>query len=374
MTRRLVINDLHLGVQRSGGTTLSSANALRAWAHQRHAALLNLAVAHNCDVVTVNGDLADQYDIPLGEGIEILATARDFLNAHPDKELEWGLGNHDLSKDSSKLGIVAFLGTILEGWFPGRFRLIREPSMLAGGAYMIPHLVNQEQFDLALTRVPDEAKQVLLHCNYENTFAGALDHSLNVSREQVRKLRDRGMTVILGHEHLSRTLMNGHLVIVGNQFPTSVMDCLAHGDAQKDGKKRALVIAEDGSFEYIETWSKNDPDGWFAEADWRELEDLHEDGRGFVRVVGEAVATEAADVVKAIAKFRQRSNSFVVTNAVQVEGLEAQDDEIVTQEDIRRIDVIGLLLGMLDERQAQKIRELTGRVEASSEEMEDAAC
>jgi metallophosphoesterase superfamily enzyme len=373
VTRRLIINDLHLGVQRSGGTTISSAEALRKFAHDKHAALLQLAVKHNCDVVTVNGDLADQYDIPLSEGIEILATAKLFLEGNPDKELEWGLGNHDLAKDSSKLGIVAFLGVILEGWFPGRFRLIRKPTLLSAGVYMIPHLVNQEQFDLALSQVPDEAKTVLLHCNYENTFAGALDHSLNVSREQVRKLRDRGMTVVLGHEHLARTLMNGHLVIVGNQFPTSVVDCLAHGDAQKDGKKYALIVNEDGSFDHIQTWSKDDDDGWFAEADWQELGELSEDGRGFVRVVGEAAATQAADVVKAIAQFRQRSHSFVVTNAVQVEGLDTTDDEIVTQEDIRRIDVIGLLLGMLDERQAAKIRELTGRTEAQPEEEADVA-
>jgi hypothetical protein len=365
--KSLLINDLHLGVQRTGGTTLASAAGLKRYAHERHASLLNEAVAWQCKRVIVNGDLTNQYDIALSEGLEILGTSKQFLEDNPDKELIWGLGNHDLSKDSSRMGIVAFLGSILEGWFPGRFRLVAKPTDLGDGVYMIPHMVNQEQFDHALTQVPDGIRYLLLHCNYDNTFAGALDHSLNVSRDQVRKFRDRGIKVILGHEHQQRTLMSGNLIIVGNQFPTSVADCLPHGDAQKDGKKYALLL-EDGGERLIETWNTDVPDGWFAEVDWQELANVTEDGRGFVRVTGEATAGQAADVIKAISGFRQRSNSFVVTNAVKVEGVETSDEELIVQEDIRQIDVIALLLELLEPAQADKVRELTGRTAPTTEE------
>lgn len=360
----LIINDLHLGVQRAGGTTLASAAALRKYSHERHRGLLALAPKHKAKRTIVNGDLSDLYDIPLGEGLEILAAARDHLDENPDNELIWGLGNHDLSKDSSKLGIVAFLGAILEGWFPGRFRLVTKPADLGGGVYMIPHMVNQEQFDYALTQVPDGVKYLLLHCNYDNPFAGAMDHSLNISREQVRVFRDRSIKVILGHEHQARRLMSGNLIVVGNQFPTSVADCLSHGD--QEGKKYALLLDERGETP-IETWTKDDQDGWFAEVDWQELADVTEDGRGFVRVTGEALSTQAADAIKAIATFRQRAQSFVVTNAVKVEGVETQDEELLIQEDIRQIDVIALLLELLEDKQADKVRELTGRVPIAEE-------
>lgn len=366
--RTLIVNDLHLGVQRSGGTTIASASALRAWAHEQHRRLLDLVVPWGCERVIVNGDLADQYDIPLGEGLDVLQTAKDFLSANPYVKLVWSLGNHDLSKDSARLGIVAFLGAILEGWFPGRFRLVREPTALDGDVYIIPHLANQELFDLALSRVPDGTKYLLLHCNYDNTFAGAQDHSLNVSRAQVKDFKERGITVILGHEHQGRTMLGGALQIVGNQFPTSVADCLSHGDAQKDGKKYALVVGGGLDLQKVQTWGPDDADGWFAECDWRELKEVSEDGRGFIRVVGEASAAEAAMVIKEISAFRQRSQSFVVTNAVKIEGVEASGEELVTQEDIRQIDVIALLLELLDEPQAAKVCELLGRERTSSEE------
>lgn len=367
MRKTLHISDLHLGVQRTGGTTNASASALTQWALEQYSILLNLAVAQGCKRVIVNGDLTDQYDIPLSIALDILARTRQFMDANHDIEMIWSRGNHDLAKDSSRLGIVTFLGTVLEGWFPGRFILCTWYGMLGDGIFIVPHLVNQEQFDLALTRVPEGTKYLLLHCNYDNTFAGAMDHSLNVSRAQVREFRDRGITVILAHEHQHRTMFKGGLIIVGNQFPTSVSDCLAHGDGQKDGKKYALVIGEAGT-EMVQTWSTDQADGWFAEADWQELADLNEDGRGFIRVTGEAAATQAAEVIKALSTFRQRSKSFVVTNAVKVEGVEGKDEELVTQEDIRQIDVIALLLELLEPAQADKVRELTGRIETKHEE------
>lgn len=356
--RVLVLNDLHVGVQRTGGTTLASAAALRKWAMRRYERLLNLGIAHDVQTIVINGDLTDEYDIPLGEALDLLEITKRFMTDNRDIELLWALGNHDLSKDSAKLGMVAFLGAILEGWFPDRFSLVKAPCITRGDIYIIPHLPNQAQFDLALSQVPD-VKYLLLHCNYDNTFAGAQDHSLNLSRTQAKAFRERGIKMVLGHEHQGRDLMAGNLIIVGNQFPTSVSDCLAHGDGQKDGKKYALLI-EGEKAERICTWTPDDADGWYATCDWRELKEVVEDGRGFVRVTGEALATEAAQVIKEISAFRQRSQSFVVTNAVKIEGNTEGGEELTTQEDIRQIDVIALLLELLEPEQAAKVCELTG--------------
>jgi Calcineurin-like phosphoesterase len=236
MSKTLVINDLHLGVQRTGGTTRASADALREWGHQQHRRLLRLAPAHGCDRVIVNGDLSDVYDLPLGQALEIYMAADEFMVSHPDIDLVWALGNHDLSKDSSRLGTVAFVAALLGMKHPDQFQMVSEPTMLEGGVYVVPHLPNQELFDLALSRVPEGEIYILLHCNYDNKFAMQSDGSLNLCRDEAKRLIKGGGTVILGHEHQQNEAFGGKLVVVGNQFPSSISDCLGSGG------KRALVI------------------------------------------------------------------------------------------------------------------------------------
>lgn len=356
----LIINDLHEGVQRSGGTTVQSAAALREFAHENHRKLLGIAKQHAVERVIVNGDLTDEYDIPLSDAIQILVDTREFMLENPAVEMIWAEGNHDLSKDSSRLGTVGFLGRILESMFPGRFTLVEKPQSFEGGVHIIPHLANQALFDEALANVPEGTRYLLLHCNFDNTFAGQQDHSLNISREQAKNLARRGMQIILGHEHQGRTLMGNKVIIVGNQFPTSIADCLRRDDAQKDGKKYCLLIDGD-NVRQIETWNPDqEPDGWYAEVDWRDLRGLSEEGRGFIRVSGTASALEASDVIREISWFRQRSASYVITHAVKVEKPDGMEDLPDSLEDIQRVDVLQILYGMLEPEQANKIRELRG--------------
>lgn len=349
----LNLNDLHLGVQRTGGTTNASADALRAYGHAKHRGLLNLAGPET--TVIVNGDLADTYDIPLAQAIEIYAAAAEWLNS-VGGQLVWALGNHDLSKDSSKLGTVAFIGRLLQVQFPNNFTLIDRPTALNDEVYILPHVANQDIFDLELTKVPTGVKYLFLHCNVDNAFAGQADHSLNITRDQLKVLVKSGTTVIIGHEHQGRTLMNDKVIVVGNQFPSSVSDCLKHGDGQADGRKYALAIDGD-DMELIPTWGPTDSEGWFREIDWRELGQAPE-GRGFLRVTGEAEASEAADVIKAIAKLRQSSEAFVITNAVKVAGVDGVDALAESVEDIKSVDVVQMLLESLDPDQRVVIEKL----------------
>jgi len=359
MNKTLVLNDLHLGVQRAGGTTWATAAELREYALAQYRRLLRLAVSKGCKRIIVNGDLTDTYDTMLADTLALYVATAEFLEAYPNIDLVWAVGNHDLAKDSSKLGTVVFVGELLTMRF-FNFQLVKRPQVLESqpDIYILPHVTNQEIFDLELTRVPTSAKWVFLHCNYDNTFACAADHSLNIARDQAKAIRKHAKLVI-GHEHQGRELMSGNVLIIGNQFPTSVSDCLSHGDAQANGTKHALVIDHDsGEHSYVTTWTPDDADGWFARIDWRELAEVEEEGRGFIRVEGEASLSESAAAIKAIAAFRARSKSFVVTNAVRVEKAEGLEELAESIEDIRSTDVISMLLEYLTPEQQQVVNDL----------------
>ena len=361
--KTLVLNDLHLGVQRNGGTTIASAAALREYGHEQHRRLLRLAPAHGCTQVIVNGDLVDTYDIPLLQALQIYEDTHNFLSANPGIEMVWGVGNHDLSKDSSRLGSVAFIGALL-GMRHDNFMLLTKAAAISRDTYLIPHVPNQDLFELELSRIPEGTKFVLLHCNYDNKFACAADHSLDLSREQAKALKARGFKMIFGHEHQGRESLGGSVVVVGNNFPSSIADCLPHGDGQKDGMKRALIIDHDaGTTEYVGTWTPNDTVGGYNVVDWRGLKDAEGDRQGFIRVEGSALAAEAADVIKAISAFRQRSAAFVITNAVKVEQIEGLADISASIDDIRSVNVIDLLMEHLDPKQRAAVNALYERVE-----------
>lgn len=111
-------------------------------------------------------------------------------------------------------------------------------------------------------------------------------------------------------------------------------------------------------YEFIPTWSPEDAEGWYSTIDWRELPTVQEEGRGFIRVEGDAVAAEAANVIKTISAFRQRSQSFVVTNAVAIEQVEGLSDVAASIEDIRSVNVVEMLLELLDPRQRAAVEKL----------------
>ena len=349
--KTLIFNDLHLGVTRSGGTTHSTMELLRAYGHAQHQALL--AHAEDGDTVIVNGDLADQYDIPLSQALEIYGVAAEFLRRQPNSKLVWAVGNHDLSKDSSKLGTVSFLGTLLTGAFPDRFTLLEKPGLLNAQIYIIPHVANQDMFDMELSRIPT-CKFVLLHANFDNEFAGAMDHSLNLSRAQAKVLKERGMTMIFGHEHQQKMSLGGSVVVVGNQFPTSVSDCL------NNESKQYAWISEAGTLNFETSWTVDSPIGYFKEVDWKDAGTFIHAPAGFIRVVGDASVEEAAEVVKAISALRQRSEAFVVTNAVQVAQASGLEELAASVEDVRSVNVLDMLIEALTSEQGVVVRRLTG--------------
>ena len=211
----IVIHDLLLGVQRSAGTTPASASALTVWMQQEFDNTLDRV---NEDLVIV-GDLFDTYQVPLRA---VLATYTSLLNwLRKGHNLCLIPGNHDLSTDSSKLSSFQFLSQLLLDH--PNVKYISGGGYVAEDVYAISHVPNEDLFDLELSKVP-KCKYLLLHCNYDNNFAKESDHSLNISEEQCEKLPVE--FVFFAHEHYYREELRGKVFIAGNQFPSSVSDCL----------------------------------------------------------------------------------------------------------------------------------------------------
>lgn len=338
MLNLTIINDTHIGAQRAAGTTPLTAWQLRQYLLEEFEKAIERA-----RFPVILGDLFDTGNVAVADVLEVWK----ILRTHCSNGAGLWLvpGNHDLNKTLTTLSSFQFLCRLLQEEFPGVVSVVDAPAFICEGVYCIPHLPNQDLFDAALASVP-KCDYLLVHCNYHNNFATQSDHSLNLSLEQAMALPVKH--IIFAHEHQARTALNGKVFVAGNQFPSSVADCLGN-DA-----KYLTQIGPEG-LTRVRTWTA---EGNYSEQDWRSLKD---DGSKFIRVVGEASAAEAADVVTAISKFRGKSKALVVTNAVQVEGVADSESIQVTLEQVKAFDVLGALLECLDEREQGIVKKLLER-------------
>jgi hypothetical protein len=293
-----VLNDAHIGALRSAGTT-----PLTQWQLRKHVLAefeKLLPVGEDCMIL---GDLFDTNNVPISDVLATYFILEKWLTDNVNNFLYNVNGNHDASKTSNVMSSFKFLGALLSNRFPDRYVHIEESRSIPYG-YVIPHVANQDLFELELSKVP-ECEYLFVHCNYDNGFAAQSDQSLNMSAEQARECKAR--RIVFAHEHYSRDL--GKVFIPGNQIPTSVSDWLV------DRNKRYLSIYAEGDkfrHEYTDCTIRTVE---FIEQDWKELEVT---GHLFVRVVGEAAADESSKVIAALAKFRKSSEAFVITNAVKI--------------------------------------------------------
>lgn len=339
MQNLTILNDVHLGAERSAGTTPLTAWQLRQYLLEEFRALVEEAD----EALLILGDLFDTGHVSMAD----LLGAWNILREHCllGRPLYMVQGNHDLEKTLTKLSSFQFLCKILMAEFGGLVTVIAAPRMLAEwDTYVIPHLANQDLFDMALASVP-KCTYLTVHCNYNNNFAVESDHSLNLSVEQAMAAPVEH--IIFAHEHQAKTGLGGKVLIIGNQFPSSVSDCLGNESKQK------LLIDQSGMI-LSSTW---EAEGNYAEQDWRSLSD---DGCKFIRVVGEATADEAADVVTAISKFRNKSKALIITNAVKVEGAADGEQIQLTMEEVKSFNVLEALLECLDEREQGVVKQLLG--------------
>jgi metallophosphoesterase superfamily enzyme len=336
----LVLNDLHLGVVRSGGTTPQSQAALRDWLRSSFASMLPPKINGE---VTINGDLFDGFTVDTAEVIKVYDILADWLRDDYGQRINLIQGNHDWNPRGDKMSSFHLLAHFLQARFGAKVRVYDEGfAYLTGGVWCIPHMPNQALFDLEIEKAiacTGTERHLLLHCNYKNGFAENSDHSLNINDDQVGRLMIAGWNLVLGHEHVGYELRGGRVIVTGNQFPSSVADCLGNKS------KRALFIEGDCS-KFATTWEFEQS---YAAIDWQDLA-LTNPELKFIRVTGEAKAAQAADVIKTISFLRQKHPAFVITNAVKIEGADALAEMAeIGLEGIKAFDVMGAIYENLDE-------------------------
>lgn len=333
----IVLNDLHIGVIRSAGTTPASALALRKYALSEFGSLLD----HVDEDLTILGDLFDTYSIPM---TDLLATYQLLVGWLEKGHRLYGVrGNHDASNDSSRMGSFDFLFALLSQNKNVTYVTAGQWLDKELGVYCISHVANTDIFDMELAKVPD-CKFLLVHCNYDNFFAKDSDHSLNLSEAQAKACKAE--TIVFAHEHAPRKALGGKVVIMGNQFPTSVSDCL-------DGNDKFMHRITTDAVQPIKVWDRNTH---YVEMDWRSPEPTT---ANFIRFVGTASAEEAAAAADTIARYRKASEAFVVGNGVKVQGAEGQAQlEVESLEQVRAFDVMAALKDYLTEKEYAKLQSL----------------
>jgi len=362
MREKLLINDVHLGVQRAAGTTPKTAADLRAYLQK---SLSDLMMQHIDKDIIINGDLFDEFNVPMQDVLAFYFSAANWMAAACSDAMMKNFdgpclvlvaGNHDLAKDSSRLSSFEFVAQVLKAQYPMNVEVVQQPATVFPGLHIIPHVANQDLLDLAISQVPDDARLVLFHANYHNGFAAVQDHSLNVTEEQARALTTgKGRTLAFAHEHQARTALSGTVVCTGNQWPSSIADCLNN----PHGVKMAHVIDQRLDLEPFVTWDAGEG---FLDVDWDQLSSVT-DSHQFIRVSGSAKAEQAPDVIAVISKFRQQSPAFVISNAVAIEGVKGMEDLPASIEMTRQFDVLGHLYELLDADQAKVVRDLVEKAE-----------
>ena len=349
----LIINDLHIGHRRSGGTTPASREALRSWLLSRVTSLVNSTEENHTLVL---GDLFDDFQVDTRDLLAAYNIFSNWLSGNVGARLTLVAGNHDTSPKAEKVSSFRALCDFLSSAYPGAVQVvdIDEVAEPAPGVLCVAHCANQDRFDLALREAHAKCKaagctHLLLHANYDNGFAEESDHSLNVSQEAAETFAELGVTLVFAHEHQARTALGGRVVVLGNQIPTSVSDCL------RNDQKNAHVL-RDGGLVRVQAWAREDSEGGFAEVDWTDLP--APEGTGFVRVTGRAPAAQAADVVNAVAAYRQRSDAFVITSSVQVEGIPEVQDLPQAFEAAKAFDVLEFIKRHLDEAEIATVEGL----------------
>lgn len=343
----LVINDLHIGVNRVGGTTPQSQASLREYLRKG----LERLIEEEDQFVVINGDLFDSFTVDTMEVAKTAIILLKWLSKSGSRALSLVAGNHDWQPRDDRLSGFHLLAYMLS-FSEYEHQVVvhdKEFALVGRSVWCIPHMPNQDLFNAEVVKAADlngKGKQLLLHCNYKNAFTENSDHSLNLNDDQVNMLMAAGWTLVFGHEHVGRSLREGRIVIVGNQFPSSVSDCIGDDD------KQCLRI-HDGRLHLEHTWAAYES---YAEVDWRDLK-VSEDYK-FIRVTGEASAAEAADVIKAVSKLRQSHDAFVITNAVKIEGCDLSDESASSVEDIKVFDVVGAIMGELTEQEQNVVKGL----------------
>lgn len=335
-TNMLILNDIHIGFNRIGGTTPMSREAMRTYLFDSLRETLNASTDTSLMIL---GDLFDDFEVSPRDWIQTYVLLSNWAAA---KNLGLVAGNHDHSARGNKVSSFEMLALVLKQEYPDSVNVIGIDQWDGNQEFVVlAHCSNQDVFDAKLKEIlglNESFKYLLLHANFDNNFAAQSDHSLNVSREMAAKFIERGVKLVFAHEHQARREMDGNVIVLGNQWPTSISDCL-------NNSAKYAHLLDDGEIQKVMTWHDNDSAG-YIEVEWTDLST--DTGAKFIRVVGEASAAQSSEVINKIAKFRQSSYAFVVSNAVKIDGIVAAEELPEAFEATKKFDVLDFVRKHLD--------------------------
>jgi len=334
-----IINDIHTDPARVGGTTEASREALQLYTIEQFNGLLEKC--EDASRLIILGDLFNKARVDNWVFLAVYTAITEFIaNASDCDEVILVRGNHDSkSKERQNICSLEMLAELLPA---ARVTFVFDkPYQFEDDGkvhYVIPHMFNQEQFDAAVSAVTDEVDFLYLHSNVDNPFAVG-DHSINISKDQVKTLHDKGVTVICGHEHQRRRpFPNVH--VIGNQFPTSISDC-------KGNDEKFLLRIENGRIVKEQTWTAA---GNYYDVPIELLATVPDTAQ-FVRAHGEVAKADFAKVIQEVDKFRRKSSAFVVSNAVSV----VVEGKVLQAEEVTNINVVELLIQAVPEKYREKV-------------------
>jgi len=342
----LILNDLHLGVRRVKGATPESRLAMENWMFNTLEGLLEEL---EYDAVVVAGDLYDKRTVP--EHV-ILRTIKAFNQETRGKRVVIMLGNHDEEGRAAVKDNTISSAEMTEALITNSMLVRGEPAVFEG-LYLIPHMFNQEEFDKAVEDCPENCFMIC-HCNVDSPFAVG-DSSPNLSKKQIKTLKEKDATVIAGHEHIQRDLDN--VWIPGNQIPTSI------SDLTNCGEKVCYIIDTDTSgvevFTVFNTRSYS-PDGSrcviegiYKEYDYKTLLSGGIANFPFIKIAGTCTTEEWPDVLRAYSKLRKESEAFVISNKVEVPAYTVGN---ISEEEVTDFNVVDLLISAIDEEFREEVK------------------
>lgn len=349
--KTLITSDWHLGVRRSAGTTPESSKALQA---RLLAEFDQLLTRHTDKDVLIAGDLFDNFTVDTHIVLETFYILSDhLLNSKGTLFLQ--AGNHDWAPRAAQVSSFHLLAGILQTQWGDRVVVADQGfQILKSGLAVISHVPNQDLLNIEVEKaLVFKNHWIVCHANYDNHFAVASDHSLNLDQAQIGKLTEHNR-LLMAHEHQHRTMQGGNAICMGNPYPSSVSDCMAKGAGQTDGLKYAWILDDSGVLDKEVTWNALES---YQRIDWRDLDEAGD--AQFIRVSGDATAAEASQVIDAIAKLRGKSAAYVISNAVRIDGQEGAEDaaEEIFQ-GLKGFNVMGALLDELNAEERKVVEEV----------------
>lgn len=248
----LFFTDPHIGVKRLANTTAESSKRLNLRILAELEKIRGIAIKEKVDHVICLGDVFDTFSNPE----TVIIQAANSLDTWVDYILE---GNHDNVNVAGMQGSLSVLQEIFEGDIirnnqgQNPIRIVDFNSLRLT---FVTHHWDQSSFEASLELAKEKAIKaknkhniLLLHCNYNRGFSNMSETSLNLTEGKAKELLEVFEYILMGHEHVPSSKLNGKLHIVGNVFPL--------GFDEVAGRRVLILDTSTMEFQSLTTITKN---------------------------------------------------------------------------------------------------------------------